>query len=392
MTGPAGDRASMPGEAAPTAAADVLVRPLAAGEARELGAVMRRSFGGLAGMMFSPGKQAFVAELGGRIVGGVTLGVFRLGAGRRGGVVKWLFTLPEARGHGVASALVDRALAWFDEQGVTDAIACVEALNASSSNRFAQRGFAPLGFLEQARRFGGRLPRVWWHANHVVDVGHVLWARGDGAATPAAPADAASADPQVRGRGLGGLLATLAWHAAFAAVLLARHGAGLDAAAIAAFALAAGLVVVVRTGAQALVGRAAGLRLRYLPWETGLLLAGAIALVFGGPFVAPGSVVPRSRVWSPSALAPALARMAFAGVAAVALLGAAAWWGVAAGVARDLAEPVLLYARMMLLVDVLLPFFPMTAFAGRRMLAASPVAWGALAAGTVALWFVPPGF
>jgi hypothetical protein len=157
------------------------------------------------------------------------------------------------------------------------------------------------------------------------------------------------------------------------------------------FALAVGVVVAGRTGAQALVGRAAGLRLRYLPWETGLLLAGAIALVFGGPFVAPGSLVPRARVWSPRALAASLARMAFAGAAAVALLGLAAWWGVAAGVAPDLAEPVLLYARMMLLVDVLLPFFPMTAFSGRRMLEASPVGWGALAVVTVALWLVAPG-
>jgi L-amino acid N-acyltransferase YncA len=365
---------------------EVVVRRLAPGKARELATVMRRSFGGLAGMMFTAGKAAFVAELGGRIVGGVTLGAFRIDAARRGGVVKWLFTLPEARGHGVASALVDHALGWFDEQGVTDAIACVEALNAGSSNRFARRGFAPLGFLEQVRRFGWRLPLVWWHANHVVDVGHVLWARDANEA-----AASSAADVEERARGLAGLAATLAWHAAFAAILLARHGAGLDTAAIATFALAVGAVVAVRTGAQALVGGAAGLRLRYLPWETGLLLAGAIALVFGGPFVAAGSLVPRARVWSPRALAPTLARMAFAGAAAVALLGLAAWWGVAAGVAPDLAEPVLLYARMMLLVDVLLPFFPMTAFAGRRMLEASPVGWGVLAAVTVALWLVGPG-
>ena len=383
---PSPKRASEAASTTHPSADGVVVRPLAPGEARELGAVMRRSFGGLAGMMFGPGKQAFVAERGGRIVGGVTLGVFRIDVRRRGGVVKWLFTLPAARGHGVASALVDRALAWFDEQGVTDAIACVEALNAGSGNRFARRGFAPLGFVAQAQRFGWRLPRVWWHANHVVDVGHVLWARDTDEA-----AGSSATDVEERSRGLAGLAATLAWHAAFAALLLARNGAGLDAAAIAAFAVAVGAVVVVRTAAQALVGRAAGLRLRYLPWETGLLLAGAIALVFGGPFVAAGSVVPRARTWSPSALAPALARMAFAGAAAVALLGLAAWWGVAAGVAPDLAEPVLLYARMMLLVDVLLPFFPMTAFAGRRMFEASPVGWGGLAAVTVALWLVGPG-
>jgi GNAT superfamily N-acetyltransferase len=364
---------------------EIVVRPLAPGEARALATVMRRSFGGLAGMMFSPGKAAFVAELGGRVVGGVTLGVFRIDAERRGGVVKWLFTLPEARGHGVATALVDRALAWFDDHDVTDAIACVEALNAGSSNRFAQRGFAPLGFVGQVRRYGWRLPRVWWHANHVVDVGHVLWVRMRNEAPTEVPDEATA-------WGAGGLFATAGLHLAFGIVMLARLGETIDATAVAQVTAAVVAIVGVRTAAMAVVGRAQGLHLRYLPWETGLLLAGAIALVFGGPFVAPGAVVPRSRTWPPRSLAPALARMAVAAPAAVLTLGWLAWWAVAAGVATDLAEPVLLYTRIMLLADVLLPFFPMTAFAGRRVLEASPLAWGALAAGTVALWLVAPAF
>ncbi len=364
-------------------AGDVAIRPLAPGEARALASVMRRSFGGLAVMVFSPGKVAFVAERGGRIVGGVTLGAFRIDAERRGGVVKWLFTLPEARGHGVASALVDRALAWFDEQGVTDAFACVEGLNAGSSNRFARRGFAPLGFVEQLRRYGWRLPRVWWHVNHVVDVGHVLWAR----TRDEAPAEVRD---EARAWGVGGLAATVGLHVAVGVVMLARLGETSDATGVAQVAAAVVAVVGVRTAAMAVVGRAQGLHLRYLPWETGLLLAGAIAVVFGGPFVAPGGVVPRSPTWSPQALAPALARMAFAGPATVLTLGWLAWWAVAAGAAPVLAMPVLIYARIMLLADVLLPFFPMTAFAGRRVLEASPVGWGALAAGTVALWLVAP--
>ena len=364
------------------AQAGAIVRPLAPGEARALASVMRRSFGGLAGLMFSPGKAAFVAELDGRVVGGITLGAFRIDAARRGGVVKWLFTLPEARGRGVASALVDRALAWFEEQGVTDAFACIEGLNAGSSNRFARRGFAPLGFVEQLRRYGAGLARVWWHANHVVDVGHVLWAR-----TRGDPQEDVG-DEATAPWGAGGLVATVGLHVVFGVVMLARLGVTMTTADVAQVAVAVVAVVGARTAAMALVGRAQGLRLRYLPWETGLLLAGAIALVFGGPFVAPGAVVPRSRTWSPRALAPALARMAVAGPAAVLALGWLAWLAVAAGAAPDLATPVLFYARIMLLADVLLPFFPMTAFAGRRVLEASPVGWGAMAAGTVGLWVV----
>ena len=379
---------------------DVHVRPLADGEGRALAAVMRRSFGGLAAMLFSTGKTAFVAELGGRMVGGVTLGAFDIDAGRRGGVVKWVFTLPEARGLGVASLLLDRAMVWFEEQGVTDAFACIEGLNAGSSNRFAARGFEPLGFGEQVRRYGARLARVWWHANHVADVGHVLWARRtDVAPAPAeaatlraapqsAPESAAESAPESASSGLVAFAGTLLVHALFGAVMLARLGRDLDLASLAQVAFAIGAVISVRTAALALTGRALGLHLRYRAWETGMTLTGAIALLFGGLFIAPGGFYPKARTWSPRELGPRLALVSIAGVVAVLALGWAAqlltgWSAVAAA-----AAPVLFYARLMLLFDVLLPFFPMTAFAGRRVWEASRGAWVVLAVGTVALWMV----
>jgi len=375
---------------------DVHVRPLADGEGRALAAVMRRSFGGLAAMLFSTGKTAFVAELGGRMVGGVTLGAFDIDAGRRGGVVKWVFTLPEARGLGVASLLLDRAMVWFEEQGVTDAFACIEGLNAGSSNRFAARGFEPLGFGEQVRRYGARLARVWWHANHVADVGHVLWARrtdvapapAEAATLRAAPQSAPESAPESASSGLVAFAGTLLVHALFGAVMLARLGRDLDLASLAQVAFAIGAVISVRTAALALTGRALGLHLRYRAWETGMTLTGAIALLFGGLFIAPGGFYPKARTWSPRELGPRLALVSIAGVVAVLALGWAAqlltgWSAVAAA-----AAPVLFYARLMLLFDVLLPFFPMTAFAGRRVWEASRGAWVVLAVGTVALWMV----
>ena len=319
---------------------DVHVRPLADGEGRALAAVMRRSFGGLAAMLFSTGKTAFVAELGGRMVGGVTLGAFDIDAGRRGGVVKWVFTLPEARGLGVASLLLDRAMVWFEEQGVTDAFACIEGLNAGSSNRFAARGFEPLGFGEQVRRYGARLARVWWHANHVADVGHVLWARRtDVAPAPAeaatlraapqsapesAPESAAESAPESASSGLVAFAGTLLVHALFGAVMLARLGRDLDLASLAQVAFAVGAVISVRTAALALTGRALGLHLRYRAWETGMTLTGAIALLFGGLFIAPGGFYPKARTWSPRELGPRLALVSIArGGGAGARLGGA---------------------------------------------------------------------
>ena len=50
------------------------------------------------------------------------------------------------------------------------------------------------------------------------------------------------------------------------------------------------------------------------------------------------------------------------------------------------AAPVLFFARFLLIFDVLLPAFPVTAFAGRRVLEASRPAWAVLALGVVGLW------
>lgn len=378
-----GPHATMATMSTPSAdvTSDVHVRPMAPDEARAVGSVMRRSFGGLAGLLFGLGKANFVATVDGRIVGAVVASAFRIDAQRRGGVVKWVFTLPEARGHGVASALVDRALAWFEEQGVTDAFAIIEGHNAGSSNRFTRHGFELLGFDAQVRRYGFGLPRIWWHTNHVADVGHFLWARSG-----EVPASASAEAPPASGAGLGAFAIGLLLHALVALLMLARLGDLGDAGAIGRVLFGLSAVLIVRTAAQALAGRAAGLELRYRPWETGLLLAAAIATVFGGPMVAPGGVYPRARTWSPRALAPALARVAFAGAGAVLLLGWAAWFATSVPALAGVAGPVLAYACLLLLLDVLLPFFPMTAYAGRRMLEASRWGWGALAAATVGLW------
>jgi len=364
------------------------IRQLEAGEERALAQVMRRSFGGLAAGLFSVGKTAFVAEMDGRMVGGVTLGAFGIGPGRRGGVVKWVFTLPEARGHGVASSLLDRAMAWFAEQGVTDVFACIEGHNAGSSNRFAERGFEPLGFGEQVRRYGARLARVWWHANHVLDVGHVLWAKRTELAPAPAEQDPPRAQPRHRSNGVAAFAATLAVHALFGAVMLARLGRDLDLTSVVQVALAVALVIGVRTAAMALAGRALGLRLRYRAWETGMTLTAGIATLFGGLFLAPGGLYPRATTWSARELGPRLALVSVAGVVAVLVLGWAASLLAQSGTGPALTASVAFYARLLLLFDVLLPFFPMTAFAGRRVLDASRPTWIALAVGTVALWVV----
>lgn len=130
-------------------------------EKGQLRHVMRRAFGWLPSLFFDVGKASFDYELDGEIVGSITLSSFAIDRRRVGGAVKWLFVLPQARGQGAVSTLVDRALAWFAEEGCSDLFSCVEGHNTNSSNRFAWAGFRILSFCEQAKSYGLRLPLVW---------------------------------------------------------------------------------------------------------------------------------------------------------------------------------------------------------------------------------------
>lgn len=53
--------------------------------------------------------------------------------------------------------------------------------------------------------------------------------------------------------------------------------------------------------------------------------------------------------------------------------------------ATGVASPLSLYARIVVMLDVLLPFFPLTAFSGMRMRQASRAGWALMAVGAIAL-------
>ncbi len=72
------------------------VRALQSGVEPHLANIMRQCFGWIAQLFFARGNCAFVVELNGRIVGGITLSSFSIDSSRRGGIVKWIFTLPAA--------------------------------------------------------------------------------------------------------------------------------------------------------------------------------------------------------------------------------------------------------------------------------------------------------
>ena len=379
------------------------IRPLDPGEKKEFNNVMRRCFGWFASFFFDHGEMAYVYEHEGAILGGITISSFRIDDTKRGGIVKWVFTAPEARGHGAASQLIDRAMAWFAEQDCTHVFACVEGYNTGSSNRFAGLGFRIFSFSEQLRSFGLRLPVVWLKTFHVVDIGHFLWTHVQGeaasGAVPAAEAaEAEAADAEAteaanrstqRGAQLGAFASTVLLHTVFMYLLLLRRGAAAGPRpeylwTVLAVPAALGLLFGLRFGAMLLTASAVKLHLRYRAWETGLLIAAVVPVLFGGLFFAPGGLYPDRATYKYSELLPKLGPVALAGTALTLALGWALW----AAEGTPAGDLMLNYIRVFLIFDVLLPFFPMASFNGRRVLDWNRYLWGLLAAGTAALLLV----
>ena len=367
------------------------VRPMNPEESRETRGVARRCFGAFAMIFFDFGAHTLVCEEDGRILGGAALGRFSAGD-REGGVVKWIFTAPDAQGRGVANRLLAEAMAWFDEEGCTDVFACIEGYNTASSNRFFDAGFRPMGFRDQIARFGVSLPQVWLKSFHVIDVGHFLWVR-----TPDAPSDAigveatddATATPQ-----LAGWVATVVLNAAILALVTIRTGGAgaLGPERVLHLLIAVALLFGVRTVTMLLTARMVKLPMRYRPWETGLLLSGIVGAVFGGIFPIPGSVYPRALRWRYRDLLPKLGPVAAVGAGELVSLGWLLWvltrfidpavgWYGALTVAAAL-------TRVMLVFDVVLPVFPLVCYNGRRVLDWKPGVWALLAAASVALLVV----
>lgn len=366
-----------------------IVRPMRADEKNEVKQVMIRSFNRFAGLFFDFGDQAFVYELDGRICGGITLSAFRIDKGRRGGIVKWMFTLPETRGQGAAGAMLDRAQAWFDQQGCDHQFACVEGYNTPSSNQFAKRRFQIMSFMTQVRTFGWSLPRVWLRTVHTVDVGHFLWERSvetsQDSKTPIRD-DA----PAKNLHWLAGLSVTILLQSVFGVIMTVRWGQPLTLSILWQIPLVLTLLLGGRLWRMFRAARGDGLSVVYRPWETGLLLSGTIPLLFGGIFVVPGGVYPDQTIWRYRELLPRIGKMAFAGtwpvvLAALLLHGLTVLTSLPPGL-NQLADVFLFYARGFLLFEVVFVFFPFKGYNGSQIRNWSQGKWFFLLAGTFLLW------
>jgi GNAT superfamily N-acetyltransferase len=354
----------------------VTVRAMRRKEAQAIREIAKRSFPPQAMLFFSFTKHVLVAEVAGEPVGGLVMEVFGIPGGRRGGIVLWFFVDPAARRQGVGQALVQASLAFFAEQGCTDLFACVEGNNTSSARRWAQSGFGILSPGAQLARYGLGILPVWWGTRHLMDIGHMLWAR---------PPSEAQDRPWLQWWGV------LLMNTLLMALALWRQN-GFGALPLAAIGLC-GLTALIYLGARslAMVGaaRAQGLKVRYRAWESGFPLGVAIAALMGGYYANPGGWYPTDEEWRYRDLLPKLGPMALAGAGTtLALLAALRWWDPSAVAAADapMWQAIARWVGTQIAVlDILLPVFPLESFNGRRIWDWNRWVWAAMAAITLAL-------
>ena len=368
------------------------IRPMRPDEHRAVKQLARRAFGILQGSFVKPTDHTFVYELSGDIAGVVAIDTFTYKRNLLGGVVKWLFTDPKARGRGAAAALVDHAVAHLQDLGCHELFTTVEGYNTASSNRFADLGFVPVSPMQQIRRYGLGLLKIGPNTFHTIDLGHFLWAR-----PVSTPTQQQTTQQQTTSAGGGApaWCANVLITAALVALQRLRVGAGDELHAHLVWQLPAAIALVfgVRSAAMKLVARRLGLELRYRIWETGLTLAALVTVLFGGLLPSPGSHYPKPVRWSYQAELSRLSIVAFSGAFAVLAL---AWLLLAHDASALAGSPALmsdilalsvLPAQSLLVFEVLLPFFPFSSYNGRRVWDHHRMLWIPLAVGAVALFW-----
>jgi GNAT superfamily N-acetyltransferase len=362
-----------------TQESNIYVRPMRLEEKRDVHNIMSRSFPLVQSWFFSFTPHVLVAEQNGQLLGATVLKLVPLPGSRKGGLISWVFTAPEARGMGAGQRLIEAALHFFEDKRCNEIMACVEGYNTSSSKLFSTRGFSILSPGQQFRRYGIGILPLWVRIFHYIDIGHFLWAR-PGTEQPDNPA------LQWWGNVLMNALVLL---------LMLWRWNGFSDVNLTAF-IAVPLICVlffgVRELAMRLTANGYGLSVRYRAWESGFPLSLAIALAFGGWYPVAGSVYPTKNGWRYRDLIPMLGPIAFAGALSVLLFT----WGVWALLHFSVLPPeiktwiniTIIIGKLLALFDIALIFFPFVSFNGRRIWDWNRVVWSVLAAAVVVVFFV----
>lgn len=319
-------------------------------------------------------SHVLVADRGGELVGATVPKIFPLPRGRKGGLLLWTFTVPEARDRGLGLRLAYAGNDYLKAAGCDQIFTCIQGYNTASSRLAPGRGFSIMPPGDQFGKYGLRTLGVWAQISHFGDIGGFIWT------WPSA------ASPRPTLQWWGSMLANV-----LVALLALTRRHWLEPVEPAAFLLLPPMVLAMlaaRHGAMRWSARRQDVDVEYRAWESGFPLSTLVALIAGRLLPIPGGIYPQGNNWRYRNLLPKLARIAMAGVVPAIVLAGAAGVALRTGALPSTAalavESLQSVARPLIVFDLLLPFYPFSSFNGRRIWEWNRKVWIVLAAAGVA--------
>jgi len=132
---------------------DVIIREPQENELNEAVKLAKRIFGLVGNIIISKPEKSLVAMADDKVVGGVFLKSKSAGS-KKFGIVDFIFTDPNFKGHGISGKLLDESCRILWEQDFKGLMAYVQDDNVASWKLFEKHGFVRTSFLQTAKAFG----------------------------------------------------------------------------------------------------------------------------------------------------------------------------------------------------------------------------------------------
>ncbi|WP_087017153.1 GNAT family N-acetyltransferase [Thaumasiovibrio subtropicus] len=366
----------------------VTIRRMRSDERPLVKALMQGAFPLLMRLFLSFSPWVLVAERNGALVGGVVLKMFALPKGLKAGLVSLIFASSEHAGRGVGKALAADGVQLLEKEGCDKIFACVEGHNTNSSRLFVAQGFERLSLWQQFKGYGLAILPIWFQSLHIFDIGFFLWEKDTSNNEDKQVSQ--GVNPPSGNQAIAWLFVLVAHIAIFSLSYFRMGTWQSEVFCLLAFSFTT--LFVVRSSLMVIVATTAKHAYEFRIWESGLTLSTLIATVFGGGVIAPGSYYPKGEQWKYQNEMPLMAKMALtASIGLLVLLSAVYWLVNYGGLPAEYlpyGETLLTFGMNLLVIDILLPFFPLASYNGRRLWEWNKVIWGLIALPTAGLVYL----
>ena len=320
------------------------IRKIKENEKDEALALMAKCFPpSYSSIFFLNPEHTFVAIDDGKIIGGMNIDLYQ--AKVKVGYMGWLYVDEKYRGSGIGQSLLDKAIAYLDDEA--DIICgCIEGDNPSSFKNLANRpGFSIMSLSKQIKVFGFKIFKVWKQASRFFDMGYFMWHKES-----KREECQQSLSPSIAKQTLNFLSTVLFNTLFFSLALLLWNKFTISYLAVPIF------VLTIRTAIQAIVMKTNNTVPIYLAWDTSWL-SSILSILLPFYFPTPGGVYPKGKEWSLKEKEAILGRAGLAAVGSEMLILLAFYKNSA----------VISFTLLLLISDSLLSFYPFCGFCASRI-------------------------